>query len=402
MPPKLLHPFAVPSREEYLTLVRGDGALVWDDHGTEYVDGLASLWYVNVGHGRREIADAVSAQMSTLATFHTFEKFANEPSERLAAMVVERSGIEGARVFLANSGSEAIDSAMKIARVAQVQANRPEKRLIISRDRAYHGVNYGGVSAQGLPLNKQGWGPLLSDVVQVPADDLEAVATIFATRGDEVAAVLTEPVQGAGGVYPPQDGYLQGLRKLCDQHDAFLIMDEVICGFGRLGTWFGSQYYGIEADLMTFAKGVTSGYLPVGGVVVGPRVLEPLQSDGSFMLRHGYTYSGHPTTCAAGIANIELLESEGLLERAGHVGERLGEGLRSLAADGVVDEVRGVGAVYAVKVPEGRAAPAVRDDLLAKGIIVRPIVDSIAFCPPLVITDDQIDRMVDAVADCLK
>jgi putrescine---pyruvate transaminase len=400
--PKLLHPFSVPSREDFVTLVRGEGALVWDDHGTEYVDGLASLWYVNVGHGRREIAEAVSAQMSKLATFHTFEKFANEPSEKLAAGIAERSGIDGARVFLTNSGSEAIDTAMKLARIAQVQAGRPDKNVIISRDRAYHGVNYGGVSAQGLPLNKQGWGNLLSEVVQVPADDLEAVATLFATRGDEVAAVLTEPVQGAGGVYPPMEGYLEGLRKLCDQHGAYLIMDEVICGFGRLGTWFGSSFYGVRPDLMTFAKGVTSGYLPVGGVVLGPAVLEPLEADHDFVLRHGYTYSGHPTSCAAGVANLEVLETEGLLDRATHVGLRLGEGLRSLADDGVVGEVRGVGAVYAATMPEGRSAPAVRDDLLAKGVIVRPIVDSLAFCPPLVIADEQIDRMVDALADVLK
>jgi putrescine---pyruvate transaminase len=400
--PKLLHPFATPSREEFLTLVRGEGAVVWDDHGTEYIDALASLWYVNVGHGRREIADAVSRQMGQLATFHTFEKFANEPSERLAAMVAERSGLDGARVFLANSGSESIDTAMKIARVAQVRAGRPEKRLIISRDRGYHGVNYGGVSAQGLPLNKEGWGPLLAEVVQVPADDLEAVATLFATRGDEIAAVLTEPVQGAGGVFPPPEGYLEGLRRLCDQHDAYLIVDEVICGFGRLGRWFGSQHYGITPELLTFAKGVTSGYLPVGGVVVGSRVREPLEADDSFVLRHGYTYSGHPTTCAAGVANLEVIEAEGLLDRALHVGRRLGDGLRSIAADGLVEEVRGAGAVFAVKVPEGRTAPGVRDDLLTKGVIARPILDSVAFCPPLVITDAQIDHVVDALADCLK
>jgi putrescine---pyruvate transaminase len=201
--PRLLHPFAVPTREDFITLVRGEGALVWDDQGTEYVDGLASLWYVNVGHGRREIIDAVTAQMGQLATFHTFEKFANEPSERLATLVAERSGIDGARVFLANSGSEAIDTAMKLARLAQVRAGRPDKTVIISRERAYHGVNYGGVSAQGLPLNKEGWGTLLPDVIQVPADDLEAVAGLFASRGDQIAAVLTEPVQGAGGVFPP-------------------------------------------------------------------------------------------------------------------------------------------------------------------------------------------------------
>lgn len=402
MIPTLLHPFAVPTREDFITVVRGEGALVWDDHGTEYIDGLASLWYVNAGHGRREIVDAVTEQMGRLATFHTFERFANEPSEHLATLVAERSGIDGARVFLTNSGSESIDTAMKLARLAQARSGRPDKTVIVSRDRAYHGVNYGGVSAQGLPLNKEGWGTLLPDVVQVPADDLEAMAGLFADQGDRIAAVLTEPVQGAGGVHPPPDGYLEGLRRLCDQHDAYLVLDEVICGFGRLGSWFGARHYGVEADLLTFAKGVTSGYLPLGGVVVGPRVRQPLEDDDSFMVRHGYTYSGHPTTSAAGVANIGVLEADGLLERAVAVGERLGTGLRSLAADGVVASVRGVGALYAVTLPEGRAGTAVRDDLLAKGVIVRPIGDAIAFCPPLVITDAQVDRMVDALADCLK
>jgi adenosylmethionine-8-amino-7-oxononanoate aminotransferase len=400
--PKLLHPFASPAREDFITVVRGEGALVWDDHGTEYVDALASLWYVNAGHGRREIADAVARQMASLAAFHTFDKFANEPSERLAALVAERAPVDDARVFLVNSGSEAVDTAMKLARLAHVRAGNPQRTLIVSRDRAYHGVNYGGVSAQGLPLNKEGWGALLPEVVQVPADDVEAVATIFATRGDEVAAVLAEPLQGAGGVYPPPEGYLQGLRKLCDQHGAWLIFDEVICGFGRLGTWFGADFYGVRPDLITFAKGVTSGYQPVGGVVVGRTVRQPLEADPSFLLRHGYTYSGHPTACAAGVANLGILEGEDLLSRAVHVGRRLGEGLRSLADDGLVAEVRGEGAVYAVTIPEGRTATGVRDDLLAKGVIARPIVDCLAFCPPLVVTDGQIDRIVDSLADCLK
>lgn len=401
MVPALLHGFAVPARTDYVTIVRGEGAVVWDDRGNEYVDGLASLWYANVGHGRREIVEAVTAQMGRIAAFHTFEMFANEPSERLAALVAERSGMDRARVFLTNSGSEAIDTALKLARLAHVQAGRPGKRLVVSRDRAYHGVNYGGVSAQGLPANKEGWGALLPDVVQAPADDLEALAGLFASRGDEIAAVITEPVQGAGGVFPPPEGYLEGLRRLCDQHDALLIFDEVICGFGRLGRWFGAQHYGVEADLLTFAKGVTSGYLPLGGVVVGRRALDPLEADDRFVLRHGYTYSGHPTTCAAGVANLEVLEAEGLLDRAVEVGERLAGGLRSLAGDGLLAGVRGDGAVYAVTLPEGRSPVEVRDRLLARGVIARPIADALAFCPPLVITDDQIDRMVDALAGCL-
>ncbi|MFV0259652.1 MAG: aspartate aminotransferase family protein [Acidimicrobiales bacterium] len=397
--PRLLHAYAQPARTEYLTLVAGDGAVVTDSAGRDYIDALASLWYVQAGHGCRPIIEAVNRQMNALATFHTFEKFANEPSEELAGRLADLAPFPDARVFLGNSGSEAIDTAMKLARIAQVQAGHPERTVVISRDRAYHGVNYGGVTAQGLQLNKEGFGPLLPDVLQAPADDLEAMASMFADEyGGRVAAVLTEPVQGAGGVHPPPDGYLEGLRRLCDQHGAYLIFDEVICGFGRMGTWLASEYFGVTPDMITFAKGVSSGYLPVSGVLLSRRVLDPLESDRDWMLRHGYTYSGHPTTCAAALANLDVL-ADGLLERAVKVGERLGAGLRSLADDGTIAEARGAGAVWAADLGPGGDGAAVRDAMLARGVIVRPIGTSVAFCPPLVITDAQIDTCVDALAE---
>jgi adenosylmethionine-8-amino-7-oxononanoate aminotransferase len=237
--------------------------------------------------------------------------------------------------------------------------------------------------------------------VNLPPDDIEATARFFAERGDQVAAVITEPIQGAGGVRPPVEGYLTGLRKLCDQHGAFLIADEVICGFGRLGAWFGSERYGVRPDMITFAKGVTSGYVPLGGVVVGRAVREPLEADAAFWLRHGHTYSGHPTACAAALAAIYLTESERLLERADVVGGRLAEGLRSLLADDVVAAVRGDVAVWAVQVHEGVDPMAARDRVLANGVVTRAIGDALTFCPPLVISDDEIDRVVDAVAGAL-
>ena len=396
--PKLLHPYAVPARTDFITFVSGEGALITDSDGKTYIDALASLWYVQVGHGCQPIIDAVNTQMRKLATFHTFERFANEPSETLAQRLVELAPFDGARVFLANSGSEAVDTAMKLARVSHVRAGRRERTIVISRDRAYHGVNYGGMTAQGLPLNKEGFGPLLPDVIQAPADDLEAMATLMAEKGDRVAAVITEPVQGAGGVYPPPEGYLEGLRRLCDQHGAYLIFDEVICGFGRMGTWTAADYFGVRPDMITFAKGVSSGYQPVSGVILAPAVLEPLEADPTWMLRHGYTYSGHPTAAAAAVANLDVL-ADGVIERASKVGERLGDGLKSLAADGVVAEVRGAGAVWAVELVEGSDALATRDAMLERGVIPRPIGNAIAFCPPLVITDEQIDRIVDVVAE---
>ena len=191
--------------------------------------------------------------------------------------------------------SDLIDTAMKLARIAHIQAGQPQRTLIISRVRGYHGTNYGGTSAQGIAPNRENFGPLVGDVVQVPADDIEALASLMASRGNEVAAVISEPVQGAGGIFPPTDGYLAALRKLCDQHGAYLIFDEVITGFGRLGTWFGAHFYDVQPDMITFAKSVTSGYQPLGGVLVGPAVHQPLAADPNFILRTGFTYSGHPT-----------------------------------------------------------------------------------------------------------
>jgi adenosylmethionine-8-amino-7-oxononanoate aminotransferase len=401
--PAHLHPFCHPARDTFLTIVRGEGSVVWDADGNEYLDGMASLWCVNVGHGRREIVDAVAAQMSTLACYHTFEPFANEPSDRLAEEIAAVAPMRDARIFLTTSGSEAVDSAIKLARLAHARAGRPERTLVLSRGRGYHGVTFGGMAAQGLPPNQEGFGPHVEGFENLPPDDIEAWAAFMADRGQEVAAVLAEPVQGAGGVHPPPDGYLAGLRRLCDQHGAYLIFDEVICAFGRLGEWFGAQHFGVVPDLATFAKGVSSGYVPLGGVVLGPSVHEPLEADPAYLLRHGHTYSGHPTSAAAGLANLAVLRDDELLARAPVIGERLSAGLRALEADGLVAAVRGAGAVWAVGLTADRDAAQVRDRMLDGGVICRPIgADTLAFCPPLVIEDAQVDRIVDTLASALR
>jgi putrescine aminotransferase len=401
--PAYLHPFCRPARDEFLTIVRGEGAVVWDDADREYIDGMASLWCVNVGHGRREIIDAVTAQMSALACYHTFEPFANEPSDRLADEIAAVAPMPGARIFLTTSGSEAVDSAIKLARVAHARAGRSERTLILSRGRGYHGVTFGGMAAQGLPPNQEDFGPHVEGFENLPPDDIEVWASFMAARGHEVAAVLAEPVQGAGGVHPPPDGYLAALRRLCDQHGAYLIFDEVICAFGRLGEWFGAQHFDVVPDLVTFAKGVSSGYVPLGGVVVGPSVHEPLEADPTYLLRHGHTYSGHPTCAAAGLANIAVMRDEDLLSRAPVIGARLSEGLRAIEGDGLVAQVRGAGAVWAVGLTPDRDAAAIRDRMLEGGVICRPIgTDTLAFCPPLVIDDTQIDRIVDTLAQSLR
>jgi putrescine---pyruvate transaminase len=396
-----LHPFAPPAKERFVTIVRGEGARVWDDTGKEYVDGMASLWYANVGYDRREVIEAIEAQLRRLPAFQCFDPFTNEPTEALAERIAALAPLDDPRVFFACSGSEAVDSAIKLARMAHRRAGRPERTLIVSRTHGYHGVTYGGTSAQGIPPNKEGWGPLVGDMVTVPGDDIEAMATLLAAEGHRVAAVITEPVQGAGGIHPPPEGYLAALRSLCDRHGAFLIMDEVICAYGRLGRWFGSEFYGVRPDLLTFAKAVTSGYQPLSGVIVGRGVREPLEAEPGWVLRHGHTYSGHPTATAAGLANLDVLEQEGLLSRAIEIGARLSEGLGAIAADGRIAGVRGAGAVWGAVLHADQDPPTVRDRLLALGVICRPIPPILAFCPPLVISDAEVDRIVDAVAEAV-
>ncbi|MGB8862286.1 MAG: aminotransferase class III-fold pyridoxal phosphate-dependent enzyme [Ilumatobacteraceae bacterium] len=398
MPKAFLHPFAKPTREEFIRIVRGEGALLYTADGKELVDGMASLWYCAIGHGRHEMADAISQQVSTLEAYSCFDPFTTDPAEELAEKLREIGPIPGARVFFTGSGSESIDTAMKLARVAHVQAGEGHRKLIISRVRGYHGTAYGGTSAQGIAPNRENFGPFVDDVVQVPADDIEALASLMAQRGHEVAAVIAEPVQGAGGIYPAQEGYLQGLRKLCDQHGAYLVFDEVITGFGRLGTWFAAHHYGVTPDLVTFAKGVTSGYQPLGGVFVGPRPSAALESNPDFFLRHGFTYSGHTTACAAALKNLEIIEREGLVARATVMGERLASGLQALADDGIIDHVRGLGGMWAAGLRPDQNAMAIRDVMYDHGVVCRALnADSLLFCPPLVTTDGQIDRIVDAV-----
>jgi adenosylmethionine-8-amino-7-oxononanoate aminotransferase len=402
MPSSFLHSFAKPSSDAFIKIVRGDMALLWDDKGNEYIDGIGSLWYCQIGHGRTEMADAVAAQISTLETYSTFDPFTNPLAEEVAETIASLSPIPNSRVFLCGSGSESIDSAMKIARTSQIQSGHPERSVIISRNRGYHGTNYGGTSAQGLPLNKVGYGTLLEGVLQVEADDIEAMSIAFQQNKGNVAAVIAEPVQGAGGVWPATREYLEALRRLCDDNGAYLIFDEVITGFGRLGEWFGATYYGVTPDMITFAKGVTSGYQPLGGVITGPAINSALTADPTFFLRHGYTYSGHATVCAAALKNIEIMKREQLVQRAQHVGQRIEAGLAALSLDGTLTGYRGAGAIWAGKLPDSLDATVVRDAMITKGVIARSIPGVIAFCPPLVITDAQVDTMLDVFASVVQ
>ena len=402
MSSSFLHPFTPPRKDSFLSITGGKDAVVFDDRGNEYVDGMASLWYVNVGHGRADVAEVMANQAKQLAGYHTFDPFTNPVAEALATKIAALSPFDSPKVFFGSSGSEAVDTAMKIARIAHREAGRPERQIIVSRERGYHGTNYGGTSVQGIAPNRDGWGTLLPGVINVVADDDEAMKRIFAEHGDEIAAVITEPIQGAGGVWPAHEGYLSHLRDLCDSYGAFLIFDEVITGFGRTGEWFGAQFYGVTPDIITFAKAVTSGYIPLSGVIVGPAVLEGLEANEGFVLRTGYTYSGHPVACAVGLKCIEIQEDEGLLERATKIGARLGPALRQLREAGLLVDVRGEGAVWGISVPEGVDVVAVRDALLGEGVIIRPIPPNhMSMCPPLVISDEQIDKIVSSIKKVL-
>ncbi len=402
MPSSFLHPFTPPRKEEFVSITRGEGAVVFDAEGNRYIDGMGSLWYGNIGYGRREIAEVIAEQATRLGAYHTFDPFTNPQSEELADRIVELSPFGRARVFFGSSGSEAVDTAMKLARIAHREAGRTDRDIIVSRERGYHGTNYGGTSIQGIAPNRDGFGPLVPGIINVVADDDEAMKKIFAEQGDRIAAVITEPIQGAGGVWPPPEGYLSHLRDLCDTYGAFLVFDEVITGFGRTGEWFGSQFYGVTPDMITFAKAVTSGYVPLSGVIVGPAVLDGLEANDGFVLRTGYTYSGHPVACATALKCIEIQEREGLLARATAIGERLAAGLRSMLAEGLLVDVRGDGAVWGVSVPDGTNVGETRDELLGKGVILRPIPPNhLTFCPPLVISDDQIDTILSSLREVL-
>lgn len=395
----LLHPFARPAKPEaaFVRIARAEGAALWDADGNRYVDGLANLWNCHVGHGRREIVEAVADQLATLDCYNTFDPFTNDVAVAVAERIRSWSPLPEGRVFLGCSGSDAVDTAFKLVRIVQQLRGEDERQVVLTRTRGYHGTNLGGTSVQGIEPNRAGWGDLVPHVLELPADDLEAAATYFAAHGARVAAVITEAVQGAGGVHLPVDGYLAGLRRLCEDHGALLVLDEVITGFGRVGARFAAEAYGIVPDLMTFAKGVTSGYQPLSGVIVSADVAETLESDEHWVLRTGYTYSGHPASCAAALANLAILEDEHLVDRARYIGDRLGAALRSLVEEELVESCRGIGALWAVDL--GEDATPVRDRLLRAGVVVRPLGQTLAICPPLVIGDEDLDAVVDALAE---
>jgi len=400
------HPFAAMGavRRAEFVVTRGEDVWLWDEAGRRYLDATASLWCVNVGHGRAEIADAVAAQMRELATYQTFADVANRPALELTHRLAGLAPVPGAKIFLVNGGGEAVDTAAKIAREYFARTGQPERTVLISRRNAYHGTHGFGTALAGIPANRLA-GPFVPDVVQVEWDDPAALeAEIERIGPGRVAAFFAEPVIGAAGVLPPPPGYIERVREICTRHGVLFVADSVICGFGRLGDWFGVDRFGIEPDLITFAKGVTSGYLPLAGVVAHERVAEPFFADGAAPFRHGATYSGHPTACAAALANLDVIENEGLLKRAEALEGPLHAAVRSLADHPLVAEARGgTGVLAAIELdPERLAAdpglPAtVARGARDRGVLVRPMVSAVAVSPPLTLAEEHLDLLTDAL-----
>jgi len=404
MIPALLHAFSKPTSENFHTLVRSEGVRVWDDKGKEYIDGLGGLWYCQVGHGRPELIDAITEQLQKMSSYHTFAPMGSDVSDAAAERIRSVSPFPDGRVFLCCSGSESIDTAIKLLRKIPILRKQSERQIILRRGRGYHGVNIGGTTMQGIQANREGWGELFPNVIEIDPTNIESAASIFAEYGEQIAGVVTEPLQGAGGVFPPPSGYLEGLRRLCDDNGALLVFDEVITGFGRTGNWFATDTYGVKPDIITFAKGVTSGYQPLGGVLISRTVCDVLESDPDFTFMHGYTYSGHPAASAAAIANINIIEDEGLVQRAEVIGDRLSGGLKALEKDGIFSEVRGVGAIWAAQVTDASTEQGlvIRDKMTEMGVICRAINGALAFCPPLVIEENDIDLIVDTAAKAVE
>jgi putrescine---pyruvate transaminase len=403
------HPFAdmgSVSQEEFI-VERGEGVWVFDPDGNRYLDATASLWYANVGHGREEIADAVAAQMRKLEAYSTFGDFGNRPANELCERLAAVAPMDDARVFLGSGGGDAVDTAAKIARRHWVLRGHPERTHLISRTQGYHGTHGFGTSIGGIEANVTNWGPLIGGVSTVQYDSLQALeAEILRVGPDRVAAFFCEPVIGAGGVHAPPDGYIQGVADLCAEHGILLVIDSVICGFGRLGTWYGiERWEDVRPDLITFAKGVTSGYLPLGGVVVSGEVAGPFfESPGAPMLRHGATYAGHPSCCAAGLVVMDIYEREGLLTRGKDLERPLADALGTLADHPGVAEVRaGLGLLGAVQLApdlleqDAAAVAKVAQGAREAGVLVRPLLGALAISPPLTVETEHLQQIADAI-----
>ncbi len=412
-------------------ITRAEGCTIYDGEGKALLDGMAGLWCVQVGYGREELARAAYEQMLDLPFYNTFFKTASPPTVLLAAKLSELLGGDLSHIFFANSGSEAIDTVIRTVRYYWQIKGQPERNLIVARVNGYHGSTIGGTSLGGMaPMRAQG-GPLVPGFEHVMQPYLfgegfgedpeefakraaDAIEDRILTVGPErVAAVVGEPVQGAGGVIIPPASYWPRVEAICRKYGVLLVLDEVICGFGRLGKWFGFQHFGVKPDLVSMAKGLSSGYLPISAVGVSAEIVEALRSvDKDFI--HGFTYSGHPTAAAVALKNLEIIEREKLVERtATETGPHLARAMAQLSKHPLVGEARSLGLIGAVEIVSrkgtnerfadgsGSAALMVRDLCIENGLMVRAVRDSIVMSPPLTITCEEIDKLIGIIRKAL-
>src|SRR3954471_23352054 len=409
----LWHPFADMGSVEHdrMLITRAEGVWVWDEAGRSYLDGTAALWYANLGHGRPEIAEAVHRQLRLLDAYSIFGDYANEPALELPERLAALAPVPGSRVFLGSGGGDAIEAAAKIARAYHAQHGARDRVHLIGRAQGYHGTHGIGTAIGGIAANATGFGTLVGDASTIPHDDADALEReIHRIGGDRVAAFFCEPVIGAGGVHLPADGYIEAVAEICRRHGVLFVADCVIYGFGRLGTWLGIDRWPVEPDLITLAKGITGGTLPVGAVIAAPHVAEPFFTGrpGAPVLRHGATYAGHPACCAAANTALDIYEREGIVERGRTLERPLADALAPLAGHPLVAEVRaGLGALAGIELEP--AALASDPQLPARwqhacreaGVLVRPLGAGIAVSPPLIVGEEEIARLAEGIADGL-
>lgn len=427
----LIHPlYHEKAQEGALIIERGEGIHVWDVNGNRYIDGLSCLWNVNVGHGRRELGEAALRQMEQLAFFNNYTGYAVPSAVQLAARIAALAPGDLNAVFFTSGGAESNESAFKMARFYWNIQGRPSKTKVISRMDGYHGVSLAAMSATGMSVywdrfgdrapgfyhavspNQYRLGNTPEETARLALDSIEEI--IRREGADSIAAIIAEPIQGAGGVIVPPPSYITGLRQLCDRHEVLLIADEVITGFGRTGTWFAMSQFGVQPDIMSFAKGVTSGYIQLGGIVISERMQRALAAqpvDVKWM--HAYTYSGHATACAVALANMDIIEREHLAENAKTVGAyllRALEGLRNLPHVGDVRGFGMLGRVEFVADPRTKQAfPAaarygdrVVAEMRKRGALTRNRADVVCFAPPLITTETQVDELTGIVREAVQ
>lgn len=386
----------------------GKGIYLKDMEGNTYIDGMSSLWNVNVGHGREEIAEVAKEQMAKLAFSSCFATFSNEPAIRLATKIATLAPGDLNTVFFTSGGSESNDTAIKLARHYWLLKGQPERQKIISRSLSYHGVAMGATNATGIKAFRDFTNSHAPDFHYVYNQSVRDLREMIETLGPEtVAAFISEPVQGAGGVNIPQKNYFKEVREICDEYGILFIADEVITGFGRTGKFFGMEHYGVVPDMMSFAKGVSSGYVQLGGVVISGKIHQDYCELSKGTLMHGYTYSGHALACQVGLKNIEIIEREKLVENAANMGEAMLEGFKALQGKySFIGRVRTIGLLGAIELVKSRETGELFETLLSpifvqetmkRGLILRTVTydqDTVVFSPPLILSKAELNEML--------